>query len=203
MWGLWVGFHLGDWSHLTAHWYFDWMGIVSTRLLALLFHSDFLLHLPSLFPSSLPLSLPPPPPCLQTSYGHPLGFDRTRSVEIGNKNIKLTHMEESYTSEHWLVRIYKWVAGMWPIEPHHHLPPPLSHPITTYLTHLPLAISSQRVKDLENREEITKPLRAVKNKRKVYPRKVCLEHSFCVALAVTGHLLCSKGCSKEKGSYQE
>ncbi|KAL5510340.1 hypothetical protein EMCRGX_G005869 [Ephydatia muelleri] len=71
---------------------------------------------------------------VQTSYGHPLGFDRTRSVEIGNKNIKLTHMEESYTSEHWLVRIYK-------------------------------------VKDLENREEITKPLRAVKNKRKVYPRK--------------------------------
>lgn len=35
------------------------------------------------------------------------GFDRTRNVEIGNKNIKLTHLEEAYTSENWLVRIYK------------------------------------------------------------------------------------------------
>ena len=28
-------------------------------------------------------------------------------MEIGNKNFDLTHMEEAYTSEHWLVRIYR------------------------------------------------------------------------------------------------
>lgn len=37
----------------------------------------------------------------------PPGYDRTRNVEIGNKNIKLEHLEEAYTTEHWLVRIYK------------------------------------------------------------------------------------------------
>ena len=36
-----------------------------------------------------------------------VGFDRTRNVEIGNKNIKLNYLEEAYTSEHWLVRIYR------------------------------------------------------------------------------------------------
>ena len=36
-----------------------------------------------------------------------LGYDRTRNVEIGNKNIKLRYLEEAYTSEHWLVRIYR------------------------------------------------------------------------------------------------
>ena len=37
----------------------------------------------------------------------PPGFDRTRNVEIGHKNFKLTHLDEAYTTEHWLVRIYK------------------------------------------------------------------------------------------------
>uniref|UniRef100_A0A3B4BM47 Uncharacterized protein n=1 Tax=Periophthalmus magnuspinnatus TaxID=409849 RepID=A0A3B4BM47_9GOBI len=37
----------------------------------------------------------------------PPGFDRTRNVEIGNKDIKFQHLEEAFTSEHWLVRIYK------------------------------------------------------------------------------------------------
>lgn len=37
----------------------------------------------------------------------PPGFDRTRNAEIGNKDIKLKHLEEAFTSEHWLVRIYK------------------------------------------------------------------------------------------------
>lgn len=44
---------------------------------------------------------------LQLDYRSPAGFDRTRSAEIGNKNIKLEHLEEAYTTEHWLVRIYK------------------------------------------------------------------------------------------------
>ena len=45
----------------------------------------------------------------QGGYGSPTGFDRTRNVEIGNKNIVLHHVEEAYTSEHWLVRIYRFV----------------------------------------------------------------------------------------------
>lgn len=40
-------------------------------------------------------------------YRSPAGFDRTRQSEIGNKNIRLEHLEEAYTSEHWLVRIYR------------------------------------------------------------------------------------------------
>jgi dolichyl-diphosphooligosaccharide--protein glycosyltransferase len=39
--------------------------------------------------------------------GKPPGYDRVRGVEIGNKDFKLEHIEEVYTSEHWLVRIYK------------------------------------------------------------------------------------------------
>merc|ERR1712176_1491695 len=35
------------------------------------------------------------------------GFDRTRNVEIGVKDINLKHIEEAFTTEHWLVRIYR------------------------------------------------------------------------------------------------
>ncbi|XP_005095974.1 dolichyl-diphosphooligosaccharide--protein glycosyltransferase subunit STT3B [Aplysia californica] len=44
---------------------------------------------------------------MQLDFRSPAGFDRTRGVEIGNKNFDLTHVEEAYTTEHWLVRIYK------------------------------------------------------------------------------------------------
>jgi dolichyl-diphosphooligosaccharide--protein glycosyltransferase len=44
---------------------------------------------------------------VKLDYKSPAGFDRTRNMEIGNKNIKLEHLEEAYTTEHWLVRIYK------------------------------------------------------------------------------------------------
>lgn len=44
---------------------------------------------------------------LQLDFRTPPGFDRTRNAEIGNKDIKLKHLEEAFTSEHWLVRIYK------------------------------------------------------------------------------------------------
>lgn len=40
-------------------------------------------------------------------FSSPSGFDRTRNAVIGNKNIDLTYLEEAYTSEHWLVRIYR------------------------------------------------------------------------------------------------
>lgn len=37
----------------------------------------------------------------------PGGFDRVRSVEIGKKDFKLEYLEEAFTSEHWIVRIYR------------------------------------------------------------------------------------------------
>ena len=43
----------------------------------------------------------------QLDFRSPSGFDRTRNVEIGNKNFQLEHLEEAFTSEHWLVRIYR------------------------------------------------------------------------------------------------
>ncbi|VAH63450.1 unnamed protein product [Triticum turgidum subsp. durum] len=35
------------------------------------------------------------------------GFDRARRYEIGRKHFKLTHFEEVFTTQHWMVRIYK------------------------------------------------------------------------------------------------
>ena len=37
----------------------------------------------------------------------PPGYDRVRNSEIGNKNFELSKLEEAYTTEHWMVRIYK------------------------------------------------------------------------------------------------
>lgn len=34
-------------------------------------------------------------------------FDRARGVEIGNKDIKLEHLEEAFTTSNWIVRIYR------------------------------------------------------------------------------------------------
>ncbi|ESO07295.1 hypothetical protein HELRODRAFT_98643 [Helobdella robusta] len=42
-----------------------------------------------------------------TESGKPTGYDRVRNVEIGNKDFELDVLEEAYTTEHWLVRIYK------------------------------------------------------------------------------------------------
>ncbi|XVF00201.1 hypothetical protein REPUB_Repub03eG0264900 [Reevesia pubescens] len=44
---------------------------------------------------------------MMTEYGKPSGYDRTRGVEIGNKDIKLEHLEEAFTTSNWIVRIYK------------------------------------------------------------------------------------------------
>jgi len=35
------------------------------------------------------------------------GFDRVRNYEIGNLDVKLKYFEEVFTTEHWMVRIYK------------------------------------------------------------------------------------------------
>ena len=59
--------------------------------------------------------------------GSPSGFDRTRNVEIGNKNIKLHHLEEAYTTANWLVRIYRLAhfmggnAACYPLSVHTHI----------------------------------------------------------------------------------
>ena len=42
-----------------------------------------------------------------TEQGKPTGYDRVRNVEIGNKDFELGVLEEAYTTEHWIVRIYK------------------------------------------------------------------------------------------------
>lgn len=44
---------------------------------------------------------------MHTEYGKPAGYDRARQREVGNKDISLSTMEEAFTSEHWIVRIYK------------------------------------------------------------------------------------------------
>lgn len=44
---------------------------------------------------------------LKLDFRTPAGFDRTRNAVIGNKDFKLTYLEEAYTTEHWLVRIYR------------------------------------------------------------------------------------------------
>ncbi|XP_018322981.1 dolichyl-diphosphooligosaccharide--protein glycosyltransferase subunit STT3B [Agrilus planipennis] len=44
---------------------------------------------------------------LRLDYRNPPGFDRTRNTIIGNKDFSLTYLEEAYTTEHWLVRIYR------------------------------------------------------------------------------------------------
>lgn len=35
------------------------------------------------------------------------GFDRVRNAVIGEENVKLRFFEEVFTTEHWMVRIYK------------------------------------------------------------------------------------------------
>jgi len=44
---------------------------------------------------------------MMLSAERPPGYDRVRNAEIGNKDFELDVLEEAYTTEHWLVRIYK------------------------------------------------------------------------------------------------
>ncbi|CAD6188574.1 unnamed protein product [Caenorhabditis auriculariae] len=43
----------------------------------------------------------------RVGYNQPAGFDRTRGYVIGKKDVTLDYIEEAYTTENWLVRIYK------------------------------------------------------------------------------------------------
>nr|CUU98674.1 dolichyl diphosphooligosaccharide protein [Hymenolepis microstoma] len=42
-----------------------------------------------------------------TSPNHPPGFDRVRNALIGNKDFELQTLEEAFTTENWIVRIYR------------------------------------------------------------------------------------------------
>lgn len=42
-----------------------------------------------------------------TEGGKPAGYDRVRNAEIGAKDFELDVLDEAYTTEHWIVRIYK------------------------------------------------------------------------------------------------
>ncbi|MEW5301590.1 MAG: hypothetical protein WDW36_004441 [Sanguina aurantia] len=44
---------------------------------------------------------------IMTENNKPTGFDRVRQTEIGSKDYTLDHMHEAFTSEHWIVRIFK------------------------------------------------------------------------------------------------
>nr|CAD7410898.1 unnamed protein product [Timema cristinae] len=56
-------------------------------------------------------------------YRSPAGFDRTRNAIIGNKNFELTYLEEAYTTEHWLVRIYNYFTYLLLLAFHVYYPP--------------------------------------------------------------------------------
>jgi dolichyl-diphosphooligosaccharide--protein glycosyltransferase len=40
-------------------------------------------------------------------YGAGAGYDQARRYDIGHKNFELTYLEEAFTSEHWIVRIFR------------------------------------------------------------------------------------------------
>jgi dolichyl-diphosphooligosaccharide--protein glycosyltransferase len=44
---------------------------------------------------------------VQTAYHKPKGYDTVRQTEIGLKGFKLQYFEEAFTSENWIVRIYR------------------------------------------------------------------------------------------------
>jgi len=44
---------------------------------------------------------------VRTHPNKPAGYDSLRGGEIGHKGFKLRRFEEAYTSENWIVRIYK------------------------------------------------------------------------------------------------
>ncbi len=49
---------------------------------------------------------------LCSPVGKPPGYDRVRNAEIGNKDFELDVLEEAYSSEHWIVRIFKVRLGL-------------------------------------------------------------------------------------------
>lgn len=44
---------------------------------------------------------------IRTTNGEPLGYDTARNCEIGKKGYDLEYFEEAYSTERWIVRIYR------------------------------------------------------------------------------------------------
>lgn len=44
---------------------------------------------------------------MRTHHSYPAGYDLVRQQAIGDKDYKLKHFEEAYTSDRWLVRIFR------------------------------------------------------------------------------------------------
>eukprot|EP00474_Spongospora_subterranea_P008975 CRZ09433.1 hypothetical protein [Spongospora subterranea] len=44
---------------------------------------------------------------IRSSWDSQGGYDRVRNCHIGHKDIKFRYLEEAFTSEHWMVRIYR------------------------------------------------------------------------------------------------
>jgi dolichyl-diphosphooligosaccharide---protein glycosyltransferase len=42
-----------------------------------------------------------------TEGGQPPGYDRTRGAVIGDRDVRFKYLEEAFTTEHWMVRIYR------------------------------------------------------------------------------------------------
>jgi dolichyl-diphosphooligosaccharide--protein glycosyltransferase len=43
----------------------------------------------------------------RVAKGKATGWDRVRKAEIGNKDFELDFFEEVYTSQRWMVRVYR------------------------------------------------------------------------------------------------
>eukprot|EP00941_MAST-03F_sp_MAST-3F-sp1_P006178 g6178.t1 len=48
---------------------------------------------------------------LTTDYQHGKGYDLVRHAQVGDKHIQLEHIEEAFTSQNWMVRIYRVKKG--------------------------------------------------------------------------------------------
>lgn len=44
---------------------------------------------------------------IDTAMGKPKGFDNVRGVDPGYKNYKLHYFSEAFTSDKWIIRIFK------------------------------------------------------------------------------------------------
>lgn len=42
---------------------------------------------------------------VMTEHSKPTGYDRVRNVEIARKDVELQHLDEAFTSEHWIVSV--------------------------------------------------------------------------------------------------
>jgi len=85
------GSHIKEWDYYTPRANFAWMVRAAPPLLNCMMYKMCYYRFGQVY----------------TEGGKPPGYDRVRNAEIGNKDFELDVLEEAYTSEHWIVRIYK------------------------------------------------------------------------------------------------